>query len=131
LFQDKEGIDFLEIDNPHEKLIDVNGQNILLIHGHQKTKNYESFTRKMEQKYAQMGYKLDLVLLGHIHETLISDIFARGGSVVGSNVYSHVGYSKSSINIKRPFTSIDDVNADDIELLNYSPLSYIKAKLLT
>ena len=40
-------------------------------------------------------------------------------------------FCKSRLNIKRQLTSIDDVQADDIELLNYKPQSYIKAPLLT
>ena len=44
---------------------------------------------------------------------------------------SDVTYCQSKLNIKRKLTSIDDVKAEDIELLNYNPQPMIKAPLLT
>ena len=40
-------------------------------------------------------------------------------------------WCQSKLNIKRKLISIDDINANDIELINYEPQSYIKAPLLT
>ena len=40
-------------------------------------------------------------------------------------------WCQSKLNIKRKLTSIDDINANNIELINYKPQSYIKAPLLT
>ena len=40
-------------------------------------------------------------------------------------------WCQSKLNIKRKLTSIDDINANDFELINYKPQSYIKAPLLT
>lgn len=44
---------------------------------------------------------------------------------------SDVTYCTSKLNIIRKLTSIDDVKAEDIQLLDYNPQSYIKAPLLT
>jgi thymidylate synthase len=44
---------------------------------------------------------------------------------------SDVSYCSSKIIIKRNLKSIDDVTADDIELIDYNPQSFIKAPLLT
>lgn len=40
-------------------------------------------------------------------------------------------FCKAKLNIKRKLKSIDDVNADDIELIDYNPQPYINAPLLT
>jgi thymidylate synthase len=54
---------------------------------------------------------------------------------IGKNVNllneNDITFCKAKLNIKRKLTSIDDVNANDIELINYYPQSYIKAPLLT
>jgi thymidylate synthase len=44
---------------------------------------------------------------------------------------SDVTYCMSKLNIKRKLTSIDDLKAEDIELLDYNPQLFIKAPLLT
>jgi thymidylate synthase len=44
---------------------------------------------------------------------------------------SDVTYCTSKLNIIRKLTSIDDVKAEDIQLFDYNPQSYIKAPLLT
>jgi thymidylate synthase len=42
-----------------------------------------------------------------------------------------VTFCQSKIKINRNLTSIDNIEADDFELINYNPQSYIKAPLLT
>ena len=53
------------------------------------------------------------------------------GRAIGSWLFEEKTFCKSILKIKRKLTSIDDVKADDFELLNYNPQSYIKAPLLT
>lgn len=48
-----------------------------------------------------------------------------------NNGLDDVTFCKSKLNIKRRLTSIDDIKADDFELIDYHPQSYIKAPLLT
>lgn len=69
LFQGS-SVNVLEINNPLEQVIDVNGKHILLIHGHNgmaANGNIEAGVSKAISRYAVRGVKVDYVLLGHIH----------------------------------------------------------------
>ena len=68
-----------------ELVVEVNGHNCLLIHGHQL--NNDKIAKVMS-KYARNGIILDFMMCGHLHETKITDMFARSSSLVGANAYS-------------------------------------------
>jgi predicted phosphodiesterase len=81
-----------------ETVVSVAGQNVLLIHGHQK-KIMSGVTSGVQQiigKYAQRGIIIDFVMFGHLHEAYIADIFARSSSMVGANAYSEDGLQLAS-----------------------------------
>lgn len=90
VFDDCPGVSFVPIgDNPLERVIDVAGHHILLIHGHRTMSKYPE--KDIQKKYAQYsteGINLDYVLMGHIHETQISDTYARSSGLPGANNYS-------------------------------------------
>ena len=71
-----------------ELLVDFNNRNILLVHGHQIKANHMTSIQAMRGKYSDMGEKIDFVLYGHLHSTLISDFYARSSSMCGANAYS-------------------------------------------
>lgn len=83
------GIRFNLHDDPSECVVNVNGQNLLLVHGHAGVRGapFEA-SSKFRAKYSDYGVKIDYVIWGHIHEAYISDNFARSGSPVGNNDYS-------------------------------------------
>jgi len=81
-----------------EMVVEVAGQNVLLIHGHQR-KIMSSVTSGVQQiigKYAQRGIIIHFVIFGHLHEAYIADIFARSSSMVGANAYSEDGLQLAS-----------------------------------
>ena len=89
LFRKSKGIKFLSGDQL-EYVVNVAGKNILLIHGHQKVlgpKPHEGIAR-IVRKYADKGICIAYVILGHIHEAYIADMYSRGSSLVGSNTWS-------------------------------------------
>jgi predicted phosphodiesterase len=90
LFRDNDRITFIELDDPREGIINVNGHNLMIMHGDtigQNTihKTVAQIKSKMLSKY---GVKVDYIVWGHIHSCYMSELFARSGSLVGANSYS-------------------------------------------
>ena len=74
--------------NALELVVEVNGKNMLVIHGHQLGKMDTNQIAKLVSKYSAKGIIIDFVICGHLHETMIKDNIARSASLVGSNAYS-------------------------------------------
>tara|TARA_R110002020_G_scaffold463823_2_gene684085 strand:+ start:289 stop:1518 length:1230 start_codon:yes stop_codon:yes gene_type:complete len=71
-----------------EIVVEINGQNLLVIHGHQLGKMDSNQVGKVISKYAAKGVIINMIICGHLHETMIRDNIARSSSLVGSNAYS-------------------------------------------
>ena len=76
----------MDYENSIERVIDINGYNLLLTHG---------FTTKMNQKPYEVlknaktrHPEINGVVLGHYHSPLISIDFSRNGGLPGANSYS-------------------------------------------
>lgn len=97
--QDK--VKFYTPKNCLENVISINGTNILLLHGHTLNGKLDTDVAKLFNKYTNIGVKLNYVMFGHLHNCLISDLYARSSSLVGNNDYSAYGlnlYGRSSQN---------------------------------
>lgn len=82
-------IRFVVSSNPSEVVVNVAGQNVLMIHGHGAIgKNTQESVQSIKGRYIAHGVKLDMVIWGHVHEALIADQYARSSSLVGANTYS-------------------------------------------
>lgn len=105
LFKDSESVRFIEMVDPLECVVNVNGANFLLIHGHNglsNTSRIENEVAKVKAKYGMQGVPIDYVISGHIHCAFISDMFARSSGLPGANTYSDKALgltSKASQNI--------------------------------
>jgi hypothetical protein len=97
-FKNDKRVHFLESDEVHQQVISVNGKNIIMVHGDRHnfiaSKPAEGF-EKLRGSYAKKGIPLDFLICGHIHQTLITDNFARSGSIKGDDTYSKVGLNLS------------------------------------
>ena len=82
------GLKFVKPDSPNQSVIEINGKNFLLAHGIKFGKDPHSTISKLIRQYADKMILIYFVLFGHLHETLITDTFARNGSLVGANPYS-------------------------------------------
>ncbi len=71
-----------------ELVVEVNGHKCLIVHGHQLGNMQNDKIAKVISKYARNGIILDFMMCGHLHETKITDMFARSSSLVGANAYS-------------------------------------------
>jgi len=93
---------FLDGDSV-EQVVEVAGQNVLLIHGNQlKANSVEQSIQKIKGKYTSRGIEISFVLYGHLHSARIGDTYARSSSICGANAYSDGALqleSRSSQNI--------------------------------
>ena len=80
----------------NEVVVNVGGQNVLLLHGHQLGKMDSNRIAKVVAKYSRKEIKIDFMICGHLHETMITDTFARSASLVGANAYSENALNLSS-----------------------------------
>jgi len=111
IFENATGITFVRPDSPLKTVISVGGKNILLVHGTKAGNDPHSYITKLIRQYADKGIVIHYVLLGHIHECLIADMFSRGGSMVGANAYSEDGLNLTS----RASQNIHTVSPEEIE----------------
>ena len=82
-------INFLENDGKNEFVVNINGLNFLLLHGHGAVKsNIHKSVEQINGRYSAKGIIIDYVIFGHLHSAYIGDRFARCSSMVGANDYS-------------------------------------------
>lgn len=91
------------LGSPTEQVVEVSGQNVLLLHGNQvKRSNRESTIQSIVGKWSRHGINIDFVIDGHLHSARIGDNEARAASLSGGNTYSNDGlqlYSRASQNV--------------------------------
>lgn len=89
-------ITFLNNGDTLEDMVNINGKNIILVHGDKLNHNnlIDSIIKLKLRWFEKTGIMADYCLLGHIHQDKIETIYARSGSLVGAN-----GYSDNGLNI--------------------------------
>ena len=87
LFKDTH-VEFVHGD-PSELVINVAGQNLLMMHGHGSFRGkLETSINQIAGRYALKGIHIDYVIFGHVHSARVGDNFGRSSSMVGANDYS-------------------------------------------
>ena len=95
LLFEKTSVNFIQGDDSLERVVDIAGHKILLIHGNQLSGNEEQAIQKIKGKYASQDVMIEFVIFGHKHSASISDAYARGSSMCGAN-----GYSNSALQLE-------------------------------
>ena len=115
--KDKQGITFIGGDTMM-KVVNLCGYNWLLIHGHQQgfSTNISQTISKLVRLYADKGIIIRQTILGHIHETLIADFYARSSSLVGANSYSENGLLLTSRASQNSYIQYDNGNIDALKI---------------
>lgn len=108
-----------------EKIININGSNVLLCHGIGVKQDIEKSVAQTFGRYANAGIILDYMLMGHLHSARIGDMYARCGSLCGGNSYSEGTLNLTSrasqlIGVFKPdktnsFTRVDLQNTDGVD----------------
>ncbi len=124
LFRDS-NIIFVDGD-PLELVVNVAGQNLLLMHGNGAVKhnNLETSINQVVGRYMLKGIPVDYVILGHQHSCRIGDTYSRSSSLVGANDYSEKALNLSGRasqncyifydNGERDCIRVDLQNADNV-----------------
>lgn len=125
MFKDAKGVHFIPMSDPLECVIEVNGSNLLMIHGHNglaNTAKMENEVNKTKARYASRGIKIDYVIAGHIHQSYVSDNFARSSGLVGGNAYAEKALNLHGKAAQNIYIFEDDGTIDGIkiDLENYS-----------
>ncbi len=109
-------INFVSGD-PMELVLNVAGQNLLLLHGHGSiTTKHESSVNQIKGRYASRGVHIDYVISGHIHSARIGDTYARSSSLVGANDYSEKALNLSGRASQNLYIFYKNGNRDGIKV---------------
>lgn len=94
-YYNQDQVEFLNDCDKIEDVIEVNGKRIYLTHGEKLAKgNLTKNVADVYGRFANARANIDYVMFGHIHQSYISELFGRSGSIVGGN-----GYSEIALNI--------------------------------
>ena len=94
-FFKKTNVQFV-VDDPTECVVNVAGQNLLLLHGNGSfTTQYEKSVNQIKGRFSGRGVHIDYIISGHIHSARVGDIASRSSSLVGANEYSEKGLNLS------------------------------------
>ena len=120
LFKDSD-IKFIDGD-PTEVVVEVAGQNLLVLHGNGSIKRgLDTSVTQLMGRYNARGTKIDYVIFGHIHSARVGDNFARSSSMVGANDYSEKALNLSGRASQNCYIFYENGNRDGIkvDLQNY------------
>lgn len=130
LFKDS-NVKFIDGD-PLEMVVEVAGQNLLVIHGNGSIKaGIEKSVAQIIGRYRLRGCKIDYVIFGHVHSARVGDIFARSSSMVGANDYSEKALNLAGRASQNCYIFYEDGNRDGIkiDLQNYKDGYNIESSL--
>ena len=116
LFKDTP-INFIDGD-PTEVVVEVAGQNLLVLHGNGSIKKtaVESSVNQIVGRYKMRGTTIDYVIFGHIHSARVGDNYARSSSMVGANDYSEKALNLSGRASQNCYIFYDNGNRDGIKI---------------
>ena len=115
LFRDK-SIKFIHGD-PSELVINVAGQNLLMLHGHGSLRGkLDTSVNQIAGRYSLKGIKIDYVIFGHVHSARVGDNFGRSSSMVGANDYSEQALNLNGRASQNCYIFYDNGNRDGIKV---------------
>ena len=125
LFKDSD-INFINGD-PTELIVEVAGQNLLVLHGNGSIKKgIDTSITQIMGRYKARGLNVDYVIFGHIHSARVGDNFSRSSSMVGANDYSEKALNLAGRASQNCYVFYDNGNRDGIkiDLQNYDDDMY-------
>lgn len=115
LFRDS-NVKFIHGD-PSELVINVAGQNLLMMHGHGSFRGkLDTAVNQIAGRYSLRGIKIDYVIFGHIHSARVGDNFGRSSSMVGANSYSEKALNLNGRASQNCYIFYDNGNRDGIKI---------------
>ena len=115
LFKDS-NVEFIHGD-PSELVVNVAGQNLLMMHGHGSFRGkLDTAVNQIAGRYSMKGVKIDYIIMGHIHSCRIGDNFGRSSSMVGANDYSEKALNLNGRASQNCYIFYDNGNRDGIKI---------------
>ena len=115
LFKDSD-IEFIEGD-PSEIVVNVAGQNLLMLHGHGGLRGgIEKAINQICGRYAMQGVEINYVIFGHVHSARVGDNYSRSSSMVGANDYSEKALNLSGRASQNCYIFYNNGNRDGIKI---------------
>ena len=103
--------------DPSELVINVAGQNLLMLHGHGSLRGkLDTCVNQIAGRYSLKGIKIDYVIFGHVHSARVGDNFGRSSSMVGANDYSEKALNLNGRASQNCYIFYDDGNRDGIKV---------------
>ena len=103
--------------DPSELVINVAGQNLLMMHGHGSFRGkLDTAVNQIAGRYSLRGIKIDYVIFGHIHSARVGDNFGRSSSMVGANSYSEKALNLNGRASQNCYIFYDNGNRDGIKI---------------
>ena len=103
--------------DPSELVINVAGQNLLMLHGHGSLKGkLDTTVNQIAGRYSLKGIKIDYVIFGHVHSARVGDNFGRSSSMVGANDYSEKALNLNGRASQNCYIFYDNGNRDGIKV---------------
>ena len=125
IFKDSK-VNFINGD-PTELVVEVAGQNLLLLHGNGSIKKgIDTSITQIMGRYKSRGLNVDYVIFGHIHSARVGDTFSRSSSMVGANDYSEKALNLAGRASQNCYIFYENGNRDGIkiDLQNYDDDMY-------
>lgn len=119
LFKDISTLKYLQ-GRSNERVLNINGQNIVFSHGIQLKGDYGKAVANMFARYSTKGINLRFAFTGHLHASKVSNFFARSSSLTGNNSYGSNELnlnSRASQNIAT-ISKNGDINVTPVDLQN-------------
>ena len=115
LFKDS-NINFIDGD-PTELIVEVAGQNLLVLHGNGSIKKgLDTSITQIMGRYKARGINVDYVIFGHIHSARVGDTFSRSSSMVGANDYSEKALNLAGRASQNCYIFYENGNRDGIKI---------------
>ena len=109
-------VHFIDGD-PSEIVINVAGQNLLMLHGHGAiSAGVEKSINQIIGRYAMKGTQIDYVIFGHVHSARVGDTFGRSSSMVGANDYSEKALNLGGRASQNCYVFYSNGNRDGIKI---------------
>ena len=110
-------VTFVEGD-PLELVVNLAGQNLLMIHGHGSISSagLEKSINQIIGRYALKGCTIDYVIFGHVHSAWVGDNYSRSSSMVGANDYSDKALNLSGRASQNCYIFYNNGNRDGIKV---------------
>ena len=115
LFKDSK-VNFIDGD-PSEIVVNVAGQNLLMLHGHGGLKGgTEKAINQIMGRYSAKGIDINYVIFGHVHSARVGDNYSRSSSMVGANDYSEKALNLTGRASQNCYIFYNNGNRDGIKI---------------